>query len=104
MFEIWDNYTDIYINTLSLQTRSVTKREQDMRAKDTANPAPMVMPLTQLFNVIHPTLVYTGNTYNFWYMQASGSVRKNVAPTSNIVITSSSDESDFVDLHPKRKR
>jgi hypothetical protein len=37
-------------------------------------------------------------------MQASGSVRKNVAPASNIVTTSSSDESDFVDLHPKRKR
>jgi hypothetical protein len=53
-----------------------------MRVKDTANPAPMIMPLTHLFNAC----------------------QEECGTTSNIVITSSNDESDFVDLHPRRKR
>jgi hypothetical protein len=47
MFEFWDNYTGMYINAFSLQTRNVTKSEQELRANGTANPTPMVMPLTQ---------------------------------------------------------
>jgi hypothetical protein len=102
--EIRNNFTDTYINTLALQTRSTTKRQQELRVTYTANSAPTVIPLTQQFNVVHTTLAYIADTCNCWYMQARGSATRNAVPRPYIIIASSSDDSDFVDLPLKRKR